>query len=133
MSISFFLISIPVTSFEKISQNLSQIDMIISQDQTKHSSLEYDAQNDLDGFREFGIDFENYVSQEIGEYQFYHVYRVEELIEKFNHFLKIDEDELHDYWTEEQAQQVISLVTDRILPVLKNASRLNQYMVTYWG
>ena len=133
MSVSFFLVSLPIISFQKIQQDSSQIDDILQQDCTKRASLEYNAQQDLDGLSEFGIDFQHYISTEIGEYQFYHVYRVDELIERLNNFLKTDEDELYDYWTEQKAKDMMDLVTDRILPVLKNASRLDQYLVTYWG
>lgn len=133
MSVSFFLASLPVASYQKIVADETKIDDIIMQEKTKFTTFEHDAQKDLDGFAEFGITFESYVGSEIGEYQFYHVYQLDKLKQRFQNFLEIEQDELLDYWSEQQLKWIVSLVEDRILPVLKNASRLNQYVVSYWG
>lgn len=133
MSMSLFLASIPVASYQKIIANEAQIDEIIAQECTKCVSFEHDAQHDLDGFAEFGITFDSYIEREIGEYQFYHVYQVDELIKRFQDFLNIEEDELLEYWSDEQFDWVRQLVQDRILSVLKHTSRLDQYLVSYWG
>lgn len=133
MSVSFFLASIPVASYQKIVADETKVDDIIMQEKTKFATFEQDAQEDLDGFAEFGITFESYVGAEIGEYQFYPVYQVDQLKQSFQNFLEIEQDELLEYWSEPQLKWIMSLVEDRILPVLKNASRLDQYLVTYWG
>lgn len=131
--ISFFLCSIPTSTYEKIKNDPEQLHTLLSEEKTYWTSFEHDAEYDLNGLRQFGIEFDYSRAGSIGEHQFFSGSDLDDLIDPIKTMLKYDREEWLDWWSEEQIPGIADIVQNRVLQILKHTQKHNQYLVTYWG
>lgn len=129
MSVSFFFAGVSASDYEKIEEHPDQAEQLVSERMFARSSLEYDAEQDLEGLAYLGIkldDPELWNINEIGEYCLYfdEVY-VSDLICDCEHILARDQDEVRLELNEQgfDAQAILAFIRNRILPTLQRIEK----------